>query len=109
MWKLGETALKEPIGLLEAFDQFRPLRGTGRAPAVSQDGASASSAWSLLAAAIPVFYAYGGYQNAMNLAGDVKRARRGLPLAILGGMGIVVALYLLVNAAYQRAGCLFRA
>jgi APA family basic amino acid/polyamine antiporter len=40
---------------------------------------------------------------AMNLGGDVRNARRNLPLAICGGMAIVVALYLLVNAAYHAA------
>jgi len=56
----------------------------------------------LLAAAIPVFYAYGGYQCAMNVAGDVRDARRRLPLAITLGMAVVVSLYLFVNLAYLR-------
>jgi APA family basic amino acid/polyamine antiporter len=56
-----------------------------------------------LAAAVAVFYAYGGYQNTMNLGADVRRARRGLPLAIVSGMGIVTVLYLLLNAGYLRA------
>ena len=43
----------------------------------------------------PCFYTYGGYQGAMNLAGDVRDPRRNLPLAIAGGMVvIVIALYL---------------
>jgi len=56
-----------------------------------------------LAAAVAVFYAYGGYQNTMNLGADVRRARRGLPLAIVSGMGIVAVLYLMLNAGYLRA------
>lgn len=50
-----------------------------------------------------VFYAYGGSQNTMNLAGDVRDARRNLPRAVLLGIGIVTALYLSINAAYVRA------
>ncbi len=75
---------------------------SGRAASGSTAAAGTAPAWGILAAAIPVFYAYGGYQNAMNLAGDVRQPRRGLPLAIASGMGIVVASYLLVNLAYQR-------
>jgi len=56
----------------------------------------------LVAAAIPVFYAYGGYQCAMNVAGDVRDARRRLPLAITLGMAVVVGLYLFINVVYVR-------
>jgi APA family basic amino acid/polyamine antiporter len=63
----------------------------------------ASGAGGMVAAAVACFYAYGGYQMAMNLGGDVRRARRNLPLAICGGMAVVVALYLLINAAYHAA------
>jgi APA family basic amino acid/polyamine antiporter len=64
------------------------------------DGAAPAG---MLAALVAVFYAYGGYQNVVNLAGDVRDARRRLPLGVAGGMAIVTALYLLINAAYLRA------
>jgi len=69
---------------------------SGEAP-----GGGGPAGW--LAAAVAVFYAYGGYQNTMNLGGDVRNPRRALPLAIVTGMGIVTALYLLVNAGTLRA------
>jgi basic amino acid/polyamine antiporter, APA family len=56
----------------------------------------------LASALIPCFYAYGGYQLTMNLGADLKDARRRFPLAIAGGMLTVIALYLLLNLAYQR-------
>ncbi len=56
----------------------------------------------LSAALIPCFYAYGGYHLTMNLGADLKDARRRFPLAITAGMLTVVALYLLLNLAYQR-------
>ncbi len=62
-----------------------------------------SSPAGLLAALVAVFYTYGGYQNTMNLAGDVREARRRLPWGICGGMAIVAALYLGMNGAYLRA------
>jgi len=55
---------------------------------------------SFLGALIAVFYTYGGYQCAMNLAGDVRDAPRQLPRAVLSGMMIVTLLYLGINAAY---------
>ena len=68
--------------------------------AVSHDGAPPAG---MLAALVAVSYAYGGYQNTMNLAGDVREARRKIPLGICGGMIIVTALYLAINVAYVRA------
>ena len=56
----------------------------------------------LTAALIPCFYAYGGYHMTMNLGADLKDARRRFPLAITAGMLTVVALYLLINVAYER-------
>jgi len=67
------------------------------------DAAPAAPPSTFLAALIPCFYAYGGYQMTMNLGADVKDARRKLPLAITAGMAIVVGLYLGINVAYQRA------
>jgi basic amino acid/polyamine antiporter, APA family len=59
--------------------------------------------WAGLAGAgVAVFYTYGGYQSAINLGGDVRDARRTLPRAVTGGMVVVVALYLLINFAYDR-------
>jgi basic amino acid/polyamine antiporter, APA family len=63
---------------------------------------TAPSALRLASALIPCFYAYGGYQLTMNLGADVKDARRRFPLAIAAGMFSVVALYLLLNFAYER-------
>jgi basic amino acid/polyamine antiporter, APA family len=65
---------------------------------------SSSASWAprLTAALVPCFYAYGGYHMTMNLGADLKDARRRFPLAITAGMLTVVALYLLINFAYQR-------
>jgi APA family basic amino acid/polyamine antiporter len=57
---------------------------------------------SFLAALVAVLYTYGGYQTTMNVAGDVRDARRNLPRAIVLGMLLVTGLYVLINAAYVR-------
>ncbi len=73
------------------------------APEARTGAPPAGSAGGMVAAAVACFYAYGGYQMAMNLGGDVRNPRRNLPLAICGGMAVVVALYLFINAAYHTA------
>jgi APA family basic amino acid/polyamine antiporter len=93
---LGKVVL---IGALAAA-------GLAMAPAAEAAAAPpapgpAGTGW--LAALVAVFYTYGGYQNTMNLAGDVRSTRRGLPRAIASGMLLVAVLYLLINAAYVKA------
>ena len=56
----------------------------------------------LLAACVAVFYCYGGYQNTLNLAADVRGARRSLPVGIVAGMLAVTAAYLTLNLAYHH-------
>jgi APA family basic amino acid/polyamine antiporter len=56
-----------------------------------------------VAGLVAVFYTYGGYQNTMNLGGDIREARGRIARSIGGGMAIVTALYLVINAAYVRA------
>jgi basic amino acid/polyamine antiporter, APA family len=86
---LGAAALVLAGGAPPAEATARPSAATG--------------GWAgLVAASIPVFYAYGGYQSTMNVAGDVRNPRRGLPLAITSGMAVVVGLYLFINLAYHH-------
>ena len=51
-------------------------------------------------ALVPCFYAYGGYQLTMNLAADLKDARRSFAVAVAAGVITVITLYLLINVAY---------
>jgi APA family basic amino acid/polyamine antiporter len=51
---------------------------------------------------IAVFYTQGGYQNTINFGADMKRARRNMPRAILYGILIILACYLLINIAYVK-------
>lgn len=62
--------------------------------------ATIGGAWLLPAAVVPTLFAYGGWQHALWMAGEVRDPRRTLPLAIVGGVVIVVAAYLAVNWAY---------
>ena len=51
-------------------------------------------------ALIPVLFSYGGWQHANHIAGELIRPHRNLPRALLIGVGLVVAVYLLANWAY---------
>ncbi len=47
-----------------------------------------------------VLWAYHGWQNIAPVAEEVRRPQRNLPLALLGGVAIVITLYLGANLAY---------
>ncbi len=47
-----------------------------------------------------VLWAYHGWQNVAPIAGEVRDPQRNLPIALVGGTLLVVALYLGVNLAY---------
>ena len=47
-----------------------------------------------------VLLAYGGWNEAAYLAGEVREARRNMTRILVGGVVIVTALYLLVNVGY---------
>jgi APA family basic amino acid/polyamine antiporter len=52
------------------------------------------------AAMIGALWAYDGWNNITFLAGEVKNPGRNLPLALIGGGLVVMALYLFVNVSY---------
>jgi APA family basic amino acid/polyamine antiporter len=55
------------------------------------------------AAMIPVVFSYGGWQTANYVAGEIRNPERNLSRALLVGVVLVIALYLLVNVACLRA------
>jgi len=57
---------------------------------------------SIGAAMVPIAFAYGGWQTATFLAGEMRDARRDLSRGLLIGVTGVVALYLAVNLACLR-------
>ncbi len=54
-------------------------------------------------ALIPVLFAYGGFQTACFVAGELKEPRRDLPRALVLGVAAVIALYLATVLAFLRA------
>jgi amino acid transporter len=51
-------------------------------------------------ALLSVYWAYHGWMNIAPVAEEVRRPQRNIPLALLGGVGIIVTVYLGANLAY---------
>lgn len=51
-------------------------------------------------ALLPVLFSYGGWQHSNHVAGEIKDPERSLPRALIIGVTIVVAFYMLANVAY---------
>lgn len=49
---------------------------------------------------IAVLFAYDGWLNVGTIAGEMKNPGKDLPKAIIGGLSIVTAIYLIINLAY---------
>lgn len=54
-------------------------------------------------ALMPALFSYGGWQNLNFVGGEVKNPSRTIPAAILSGVLVVVAVYMLSNVVYVRA------
>jgi APA family basic amino acid/polyamine antiporter len=61
-----------------------------------------STALTFGVALIPILFAYGGWQVANYVAEEMHDPRRHLPISLIVGTIIVVAVYLLANVAYMR-------
>lgn len=84
---LGITA----VGLVAAWFVVRHGVRANAAP-----GVPSATAPSMLAAMVPVLWAYDGWIDITSVAGEVRAPRKTLPRAIVGGTLLVAALYLFV-------------
>ena len=87
------------IGALVIFGLMVSPSGSSTAPAVKLN--SSPGIWNSLiafgAALIPVQFAYGGWQTACFVAGEVREPRKNLPRGLLLGVLGVIVVYLSVN------------
>jgi APA family basic amino acid/polyamine antiporter len=71
--------------------------------AVAASTAPKPAMWiALLAALGPALFSYGGWQQALWVAGEVREPHRNLPRSIVLGVLIVIAGYVLVNWAFLK-------
>ena len=75
--------------------------GDGSAGALAQPVSFTPASWGGFGIAlVSVMWAYDGWADLTFLGGEVKDPSRTLPRALLGGTAAIVAIYLVVNAAY---------
>lgn len=51
-------------------------------------------------AAVSAFFSFGGWWEASKIAGEVRNPKRTLPLAFVGGVILVTAVYLMISAVF---------
>ncbi|MGE5231720.1 MAG: APC family permease, partial [Deltaproteobacteria bacterium] len=94
--KLGALALLIVAGLAAVS-----LRGLPAAPlAPAAPGGERATLVSLGSALVPVLFTYGGWQQTNFLAEEIVEPEKNLPRALLLGVAVVVAVYLLANLVY---------
>ena len=89
-----------PLALLMVFGF---LRGNNTASVIDPlvgDGKSVGSVMGTTLLA--VLFAFEGWTNVGTIAGEMKNPGRDLPRAIVGGVSIIMAVYLGINLAYLR-------
>ncbi len=93
--KIGAIAM-----LVVAGAVFAPARAAGAAATLATSPATGVAAFG--AALIPVMFAYGGWQTASFISGELRRPKRDLALGLVLGVVGVVVLYVAVNAVCLR-------
>lgn len=78
--------------------RFAPTPVTAASPAAAAAHVSLASAFAL--AMISILFAYDGWTDSTYVAGEVVAPQRTLPIAIVGGTWLVIAVYLATNLAY---------
>ena len=73
------------------------------APAAGPAEAAVPSWASFGQAMVFVLFIYGGWNEAVYISAEVKDRRRDLPVGLLTGLGIIIALYVLINLAFLHA------
>ena len=53
-------------------------------------------------AMLSALWAYDGWANITYITGEIRNPQRNVPYAIIGGVGIAIALYVLLNVGYMR-------
>jgi len=97
---LQNTTVVLKLVTLGAVVVLAALIGPGAPNVARPVGAGPITFSSLFAGVTLTLFAYGGWQQALWMAGEVRDAGRTVPKAILLGVAIVVAAYLLANWAF---------
>jgi APA family basic amino acid/polyamine antiporter len=80
------------------WNHFSMSAGTGTCDGVMASARGGFAGFG--AAMLGAMWAYNGWNELTFLAGEVNNPKRSLPIALIGGIGILMALYLFANFAY---------
>ena len=94
------TLLKIVIIVAVAMLAFTASSGTWRNFATTFSGATGGFA-GFMAALIAALWAYDGWNDLNMVSGEIRNPGRAIPIALIVGVGVVAALYMLTNAAVQ--------
>jgi basic amino acid/polyamine antiporter, APA family len=87
------------LALLMLIGAGLTFSGGGQA-ILPEQGESGPPVLQFFGALTPVMFAYGGWQTASFMSGELRRPRRDLAIGLLAGVAGVIAVYLLVNWTY---------
>jgi amino acid transporter len=101
-WPVGQRVPPEFVGLWSVspdtvFPAHLPWPALGT---IARSSPPAFSMGGFATALLAVLWAYHGWMNIAPVAEEVRSPQRNIPLALLAGIGIVIALYLGANLAY---------
>lgn len=107
--QLASTLIKIVLLMVIAALPFYDLLRSGgpRATALGHLRPPLPDSWhslglaALTAAFVAVVWVYDGWMHVTSVAEEVRRPERNLPWALVGGMGLVMVLYLTANLAYD--------
>ena len=94
------TLLKIVIIAAVALLAFTAASGTWRNFSTTFGGATGGVA-GFMAALVAALWAYDGWNDLNMVSGEIKHPERAIPIALILGVGVVAALYMLTNAAVQ--------
>jgi APA family basic amino acid/polyamine antiporter len=100
IFQLIFTVLKGGLILVVVGYCFSSATGTFSNFSTTLPGVSHGASGFMLAL-IATLWAYDGWNDLSSVAGEVRHPQRSLPIALIGGLGVVGILYMATNAAIQ--------
>lgn len=83
-----------------AVGNFSETANVHQAISFETDGVHPITISAIFTAMLAAFWAYEGWNTVGFLGGEIKNAHKNLPIAIIGGLFIVITLYFLTNLTY---------
>ena len=99
-FQVAFTVLKIAIIVAVSLLAFSAPSGTWANFGSSFSGAIGGVA-GFMAALVAALWAYDGWNDLNMVSGEIRNPARAIPLALIAGVGVVAALYMLTNAAVQ--------